>query len=136
MLRTLPETINTEIDLYIRTYYSLLRSSEPVRIRSLEDSYSLTKASLHPDPSDPAIDVAAFTYAVSRLPDCINGVDRVVLGQSEDVFLDRGKEDISSWQRVFATARRRKMFYNGESTLACFISSVSDIKKTHKVFIP
>jgi hypothetical protein len=127
MLRTLPETINTEIDLYIRTYYSLLRSSEPVRIRSLEDSYSLTKASLHPDPSDPAIDVAALTYAVSRLPSCIHGICNIVLGQSEDVFRDRRSVDISSWQRVYATARRRKMFFDGESTLACFISSVSDI---------
>jgi len=127
MLRTLPETINTEIDLYIRTYYSLLRSSEPIRIRSLEESYSITRASLHPEPSAPHIDVAAFTYAVARLPGAIHKTTHVIMGQSEDVFLSRGGKDIRSWQRVFARARRRKMFFDSNSTLACFIASVSDI---------
>ncbi len=31
------------------------------------------------------------------------------------------------WQRVYAIARRRKMFFDGQGTLACYISSVSDI---------
>jgi len=37
MVRTMPVVHNEEIELYIRTYYSLLRSSAPVRIRSLEE---------------------------------------------------------------------------------------------------
>ena len=34
MDRTVPSSGNEEIDLYLRTYYSLLRSSGEVRIRS------------------------------------------------------------------------------------------------------
>jgi hypothetical protein len=34
MDRTTPTAQNEEIELYIRTYYSLLRSSGPVRVRS------------------------------------------------------------------------------------------------------
>ena len=53
MLRTVPETINEEVDLYIRTYYSLLRSSQAIRVRSLEDTHAGTHASLHPKADDP-----------------------------------------------------------------------------------
>ena len=127
MLRTVPQTINTEIDLYIRTYYSLLRSTEPFRIRSLEDSYSGTKASLHQQADTPNPDIPAFTYAVARLPSCIHRIKTIILGQSDDVFAHRGGIDLTSWKRVFAAARRRKMYFDGTVRLASFISSVSDI---------
>ena len=127
MLRTVPQTINKEIDLYIRTYYSLLRSTEPFRIRSLEDSYSGTMASLHQQADTPNPDIPAFTYAVARLPNCIHRIKTVILGQSDDVFAHRGGVDLTSWKRVFAVARRRKMYFDGTVRLACFISSVSDI---------
>ncbi len=127
MIRTVPETISEEIDLYIRTYYSLLRSSEAIRVRSLEDTHAGTRASLHPDADSPRPDMSAFTYAAARLPSCIHRVDLVLLGQSDDVFLYRGGVDITDWQRVHAVARRRKMFFDGQGTLACYISSASDI---------
>lgn len=127
MIRTVPETISDPIDLYIRTYYSLLRSSGPVRVRSLEESYLGTDASLHPGAGDASMDVSAFTYAVARLPACILGVDTVLLGQSDEVFRRRAGIALSSWQSVTAVARRRKMFYDGDRRLACYISSVSDI---------
>ncbi|MEA3337448.1 MAG: hypothetical protein U9R25_16230 [Chloroflexota bacterium] len=127
MLRTVPETINEEVDLYIRTYYSLLRSSEAIRVRSLEDTHAAMHASLHPSADDPEPDISAFTYAAARLPTCMHQVTMVYLGQSDEVFLRRTGTGISTWQRVYAAARRRKMFFDGGSTLACYIASVSDI---------
>lgn len=127
MLRTVPETINEEVDLYIRTYYSLLRSTQAIRVRSLEDTHAGMRASLHPNADDPEPDISAFTYAAARLPSCMPQVKLVLLGQSDEVFLRRGRVDISRWQRVYAAARRRKMFFDGQDRLACYISSVSDI---------
>lgn len=127
MLRTVPETINEEIDLYIRTYYSLLRSTGPIRVRSLEDTHAGMRASLHPNAESPEPDVSAFTYSAARLPTCMHRVRLVLLGQSDEVFLRRGGVDISRWERVYSTARRRKMFFDGHDILACYISSVSDI---------
>lgn len=127
MLRTVPETINEDIDLYIRTYYSLLRSSQPIRVRSLEDTHAGLRASLHPHADDDIPDVSALAYAAARLPTCMHRVELVLLGQSDEVFLSRGGVDISEWKRVFAVARRRKMYFDSAGTLACYISSVSDI---------
>lgn len=127
MLRTVPETINEEIDLYIRTYYSLLRSTQAIRVRSLEETHAGMRASLHPDADSPEPDISAFTYAAARLPLCMPQVNLVLLGQSDEVFLRRGKVDITRWQRVYAAARRRKMFFDGRGTLACYIASVSDV---------
>ena len=39
MIRTVPATTGEGIELYIRTYYSLLRSSGDIRIRSLEETH-------------------------------------------------------------------------------------------------
>lgn len=127
MLRTVPETINDEIDLFLRTYYSLLRSSQSVRVRSLEEAYVGTRASLHPHPDVPEPDLSAFTYAVARLPGCIHSVRTVLLAQSDEVLAERAGVDLSQWTRVHARARRRKAFFDGESTLACHIASVSDV---------
>jgi hypothetical protein len=127
MLRTVPETINEEVDLYIRTYYSLLRSTQAVRVRSLEETHAGMRASLHPKAEDPEPDVPALVYAAMRLPGCIYKVKLVLLGQSDEVFLRRAGVNINDWQQVFAVARRRKMFFDGQGTLAAYISSVSDI---------
>ena len=101
MERTVPETINEGIELYIRTYYSLLRSSGDIRIRSLEETHEGMLSSLHLHAEAADSDTSAFLYAALRLPDCIRLVRRVVLGQSEEVFR-RGGLDVSSWQRVDA----------------------------------
>lgn len=128
MLRTVPETINEEVDLYIRTYYSLLRSSESVRVRSLEETHAGMRASLHPKADSPEPDIPALVYAAMRLPSCIYQVKRVLLAQSDEVFQRRAGVKVSDWQRVFAVARRRKMFFNTQDgVLAAYISSVSDI---------
>ena len=127
MIRTVPETTGEGIELYIRTYYSLLRSSGDVRIRSLEETHEGMRSSLHLSAETPDFDASAFLYAALRLPDCIHAVRRVVLGQSEDVFRHGGLGDISAWARVDAPARRRRMQFDGKETIAAFVASVSDI---------
>jgi hypothetical protein len=127
MERTVPSTASEEVDLYQRTYYSLLRSSSDVQIRSLEEAHAGMKSLLHPNARDSTPDMSAFLYCLLRLPQCIHQVELVVLGQSMEVFSKSGFDDIESWDPVSAVARRRRCYFNGKDTLACFIASVSDI---------
>jgi hypothetical protein len=127
MLRDIPTRGNEEIDLYMRTYYSLLRSTSDIRVRSLEETHCAMDSSLHIGADEPTPDISAFVYGVMRLPQCMAQVSLVLMGQSDEVFNRRGYPDVEKWQPVTAHSRRRKMFYDGESTLAAFIASVSDI---------
>ena len=47
MERTVPETASEEIELYLRTYYSLLRASTEVKVRSLEEVHAGMNSLLH-----------------------------------------------------------------------------------------
>jgi len=127
MERTVPHTASEEIELYLRTYYSLLRSTDEVPVRALEEVHQRTNSLLHPQAASPAPDLNAFIYSALRLPACIVHTRRVLLGQSPQVFLRHGVGDVETWQAVSARARRRRCFYNGEDTLACYIASRSDI---------
>jgi hypothetical protein len=127
MERTVPSTASEEIELYQRTYYSLLRSSSDVQIRSLEEAHAGIKSLLHPNARESAPDFSAFLYCLQRLPECVHQVDLVVLGQSIGVFSKAGYEKLESWEQVVSVARRRRCYFNGTDTLACFIASVSDI---------
>jgi len=126
MERQKPDTTSNEIDLYIRTYYSLLRSSGEVRVRSFEESHARSAASLHRGAREPGIDVAAFGYAAARLPECMPRIERIVLGQSDELFEAFGY-DVASWQRLRTRGRRRGLRYDGAGTLAAYIASASDI---------
>ena len=127
MERTVPSTASEEVELYLRTYYSLLRSSADVQIQSLEEAHAGMRSLLHPFVREAVPDMSAFLYCLLRLPSCIHKVEEVVLGQSIEVFTRAGFDDIESWEPVSATARRRRCFFNGVDILACFIASVSDI---------
>jgi len=127
MERTVPSTASEEVELYLRTYYSLLRSSADVQIRSFEEAHTGMRSLLHPLVRETVPDMSAFLYCLLRLPACIHKVEQVVLGQSTEVFSRAGFNDIERWEPVTATARRRRCFFNGENILACFIASVSDI---------
>jgi len=59
MDRTVPKTGGEEIQLYMRTYYSLLRSSEVIRVQTLEESHTAMKSSLHVGASEMDADVSA-----------------------------------------------------------------------------
>jgi hypothetical protein len=86
-----------------------------------------TNSSLHPEARSQAPDISAFIYALNRLPACMPDVHSVLLGQSEGVFREHGYANIESWQPVTARARRRRCYFDGKSSLACFIASRSDI---------
>lgn len=128
MERTVPKSASDEIDLYLRTIYSLLRSSTEVQIRSLEEVHAGMNSSLHVDARKPTLDTSAFVYTSLRLPECITDVRSIVLGQSAQVFARQGYPDVESWQLVTARARRRTTYYDGKSTLAVYIASRSDIE--------
>ncbi len=127
MDRRVPSPTSDSIDLYIRTYYSLLRSSGEVQVRSLEETHRSMGASLHAGADSAEPDIGAFIYAAQRLPACIAQTRLVLLGQSREVFVRRGFPNVEQWQAVSAPVRRRRMFFDGNEQLAAYIASVSDI---------
>jgi hypothetical protein len=126
MHRQPPVLPSEEINLYVRTYNSLLRSSGEVRIRALEEAHAFSKSSLHVGALATKIDLSAFGYAAGRLPSCMPQVTNVVLGQSHELFEAAGY-DVRSWQIVKTRGRRRPLRWNGDDRLAVFVASVSDI---------
>ncbi len=127
MIRTAPTSGNEEILLYLRTYYSLLRSTRPVQIKTLEEAHKSMNSALHVKADEPEPDMAAFIYSVLRMPDCLDSIDLVIMAQSERVFCEHDYCDVESWQRVYAPGRRRRTFFDGQKTLAMYIASRSDI---------
>lgn len=129
MDRTVPKTGSEEIALYVRTYYTLLRSTREVPIKTLLEAHTRISSALHVHAHNPnTLDMSAFTYSILRLPDCLNErVNLVVMGQSEHVFAQHGYPHIETWQSVNAPARRRRTYWDGHKTLAVFIASRSDI---------
>jgi hypothetical protein len=114
-----------DVELYIRTYNTLLRSSGEISLKALIQAHYNIDSSLHPDARSPYPDMSAFIYSVLRLPASIIHCDLVLLGQSEEVFLHQGFY-VNNWEAVTASARRRKWFYDGKKTLAVYVASVSD----------
>src|ERR1019366_4984400 len=114
-----------DVELYIRTYNTLLRSSGEISLKALIQAHYNIDSSLHPDARSPYPDMSAFIYSVLRLPASIIHCDLVALGQSEEVFLQHGFH-VNTWEAVTASARRRKWFYDGKKTLAVYVASVSD----------
>lgn len=127
MERTTPIRSSEEIDLYLRTIYSLLRSTNEVYIRTLEGVHASMDSSLHMHAIGDQPDTSALIYSLLRLPSDITKVKHVILGQSSSSFTEYGYTDIESWEEVSAKARRRKCFYDGNERLACYIASRSDI---------
>jgi hypothetical protein len=121
-----PRTTSNAIDLYIRTYYSLLRSSGDVRVRAFEEAHAFSDSSLHAGARDERPDAAAFAYAAARLPACMTSVRRIVIGQSVEQFLAAGFP-VASWSPVECAGRRRPNRWDGGETLAVFVTSASDI---------
>jgi hypothetical protein len=121
-----PRATSDEIALYIRTYYSLLRSSGDVRVRGFEEAHLSSRSSLHLGAEDANPDLAAFAYSAARLPDCFPRVRRIVLGQSVAQFIAAGF-DLERWETVGTRGRRRPLRYDGGQTLAVFVASASDI---------
>ncbi|HSH04113.1 MAG TPA: hypothetical protein VLL52_16480 [Anaerolineae bacterium] len=127
MDRTPPNSGNNDIDLYTRTYYSLLRSSHIVPIKALMEAHKRMNSSLHIYAENNSFDIAAFTYSILRLPSCLSHVTQIIMGQSAWVFTRHGHPNVESWTQVSAPGRRRRCFYDGDKILAVYIASRSDI---------
>ncbi|HEU5098369.1 MAG TPA: hypothetical protein VFU22_05090 [Roseiflexaceae bacterium] len=119
--------VRAPLELFHRTYHSLLRSTGEIQIQALAEQYAAFEPSLHHTVNSPAPDLAALTYTSLRLPACIDTVRLVLLGQSHEVFARHGYGDVMGWQEVGAPGRRRKMFFDGDETLAVLIASPSDV---------
>jgi Family of unknown function (DUF6909) len=120
------ERLSDEVELYQRTYTTLLRSSGETRLRVLEPSHRAMGSSLHPLADSDELDLGAFLYAIRRLPDGIVGASLVVMGQDVEVFEVAGI-DIESWDEAEAPARRRRWYEGPEGALAVLLASASDV---------
>ncbi|MCX7682641.1 MAG: hypothetical protein N2508_11885 [Anaerolineae bacterium] len=127
MERTVPSTGSEEIQLYMRTYYSLLRTTDEVQIQTLVETHLGMDSVLHFKAREPEPDVPALVYCSLRLPSCIRRARLVVMGQSERVFARGGYPNVEQWQPVAAQVRRRRSFFDGQETLAVYVASLSDI---------
>lgn len=116
-----------EVDLYVRTYMTLLQSSGAISVSSLEPAHLTAASSLHAGALEPGPDMSAFIYSTQRLPACITAVRDIILGQSAAAFARAGFASMRDWRMVSAPGRRRRWLYDGEATLAAYIASASDL---------
>src|SRR6202022_3534313 len=70
------------VELYTRTYTTLLRSSGETKLQVLEQAHIGMQSRRHPKAGSPDPDPGAFIYALRRLPPAITSVRRILLGQS------------------------------------------------------
>jgi hypothetical protein len=115
------------VDLFVRSYQTLLRSTGEVRVAGLLEPYLAMAPSLHMRAREPLPDAAAITYFGLRLPPCMPSVRLVLLGASLDSMAARGVPNIASWVPQIAPARRRRHFFDGHDRLAVLVSSPSDL---------
>jgi hypothetical protein len=118
--------LSDEVELYQRTYTTLLRSSGETALRVLESSHRAMGSSLHPLADSDELDLGAFIYAIRRLPEGIVGAQLVIMGQDVEVFARYGIP-VESWSEGEAPARRRRWYDDGAGTLAVLLASASDV---------
>jgi hypothetical protein len=118
--------LSDEVELYQRTYNTLLRSSGETALRVLESAHRQIHSSLHPLADSDEPDLGAFIYAIRRLPDRISGARLVIMGQEAEVF-ERNGIVIDDWEEADAPARRRRWHDAGDGTHAVLLASASDV---------
>jgi hypothetical protein len=118
--------LSDEVELYQRTYNTLLRSSGETALRVLESSHRAMGSSLHPLADSEEPDLGAFIYAIRRLPDAIAGAELVIMGQDTEVF-ERNGIHIAEWEEADAPARRRRWHDGGGGVHAVLLASASDV---------
>src|SRR3981081_988269 len=111
------------VELYVRTYTTMLQSSGDIKIESLVQAHLGMGSVLHPLAAAPQTDMGALLYTIRRLPEAISRCRHVVMGQSPQGFRAVLGADILSWQAVKAPARRRRWYNDGKNTLAVLIAS-------------
>src|SRR6201991_5009284 len=126
---TLRQAVGSEeVELYHRTYTTLLRSSGETRLRVLEPSHAAMNSSLHSlAGSLEDLDLGAFLYSLRRLPESVWRAKVIVMGQETEQFARGGVGRIEDWEAVEAPARRRRWYDSGEGVLAVLLASTSDL---------
>jgi hypothetical protein len=119
--------VSDEVELYHRTYTTLLRSSGETLLRVLEPSHRSMNSSLHPLAATSELDLGAFLYAMRRLPAGIWRATVIALGQEAHAFRRAGIGPLEDWEPVEAPARRRWWFDSGEGMMAVLLASGSDL---------
>jgi hypothetical protein len=115
------------INLYVRTYNTILRTAGDVPVRAFEPAHQGLGSSLHPGSTSDTPDAGAFIYAVQRLPSCIAWVERIVLSQLPEQLSTAIDGGIEGWEAVSAPGRRRQWLWDRAQTLAVSIASPSDL---------
>jgi hypothetical protein len=121
------DNVDDAVELYQRTYSTLLRSSGETRLRVLEPSHRAMGSSLHPLADSDELDLGAFLYAIRRLPAGIVRARRIAMGQDPELFRRFGVGPLEEWEPVEAPARRRRWYDGGGDTLAVLLASASDV---------
>src|SRR4051812_18998387 len=126
-LRQAAGLVSDEVELYHRTYTTLLRSSGETLLRVLEPSHRSMNSSLHPLAATSEPDLGAFLYAMRRLPAGVWKAGVIVMGQQIEDFARAGLGPVGEWDAVEAPARRRRWFDSRDGTLAVLLASTSDL---------
>ena len=125
--RLQPAADQREVDLYVRTYTTLLESSGAVSVSSFEPAHITAAPSLHAGATELEPDMNAMMYSLQRLPASVMHARHFVLGQSATAFARAGYNDFPTWRLETAPARRRKWHYDGKDVLGALIASSSDL---------
>ena len=122
------------VELYVRTYRTLLRSAGETRLRTLERPHTEMMSSLHSSAGLDRLDPGAMIYAMQRLPAAMTSVRRVIMGQSTESISAALGEEIGGWQAVSAPGRRRRWLWDpgtpgqaGGERIAVLVASESDV---------
>jgi len=118
--------ISSKTRAFTSAYRSSLKKNGTCTIDQFVDLYKQMGPSLHKHASTEQIDIEVFMYAFLRLPRVIHEAQEIVMAQIAESF-DREGFAIDMWEEVQAPARRRKMYFDGEKTLAVYINSVTDL---------
>jgi len=121
------QQVSDEVELYHRTYTTLLRSSGETLLRVLEPSHRSMSSSLHALAGSQDLDLGAFLYAIRRLPDAVSTARVIVMGQEVEVFARNGIGPLDEWQPLEALARRRRWYDDEQGTMAVLLASASDL---------
>jgi hypothetical protein len=96
----------SSIENHIRSYRSALKSNLEITINSLSASHLKMNSVLHPlGSSSQKIDFSSFSYSLDRLPQINQSVDKIIMGQSPEVFSQAAYGNITQWKKVKSTNR-------------------------------
>ncbi|MCW3004443.1 MAG: hypothetical protein JWQ20_3741 [Conexibacter sp.] len=115
-----------DVELYQRTYSTLLRSRGETKLRILESTHRAIESSLHPLAAAEDLDLGAFLYATQRLPARIYEGRLVIMGQEDEQFAAAGLA-LNEWPITEAPARRRQWHEGPDGQWGVLLSSTSDV---------